>query len=272
MATPGHDVSDSGRVVRPGGEDEAMIIRQEQAAVFEEAILHNFENDMVEHLKQKFPKHCRFLGEENLRRRVQEGLERAKSHGLQSINGLRLFLELIFLLGSGFDTDPQLPWAADILKEAPSNESACVARLYERALDYLNEVLGPKCERLEQALSRWRAQPVERFPQAGRSSYESHAMARLRELFPEKCRYLGEDRLRQLIQASVEAVTGCGLRSERGLSVYLGLAFLLGAGFAADLQCPFAAEVLNDKSLADPNARADRLHAAAVAHLERWNG
>lgn len=147
-----------------------------------------------------------------------------------------------------------------------------MARLYERALDYLNEVLGPKCERLEQALIQWRNHPVEGFQQSGRTSYESHAMARLRELFPEKCRYLGEDRLRQLIQASVEAVTGCGLRSERGLTVYLGLAFLLGAGFATDLQCPFAAEVLNDKSPADPNARADRLHAAAVAHLERWNG
>lgn len=41
----------------------------------------------------------------------------AARYGLQDDRGILLYALLMFLLGSGFDTDPQFPWASTILKD-----------------------------------------------------------------------------------------------------------------------------------------------------------
>ena len=45
---------------------------------------------------------------------------------------------------------------------------------------------------------------------------------------------------------------------------------ILGSGFDADPQFPWAAAALKDGPAADPNERAKRLHGAAMQYLEKW--
>jgi hypothetical protein len=46
--------------------------------------------------------------------------------------------------------------------------------------------------------------------------------------------------------------------------------FILGAEFDRDPLLPWASAALDDRSVPDPNARADRLLADAVGFLKRW--
>ena len=66
------------------------------------------------------------------------GEERAASHEIRDATGVWIYTGIAFMLGSGFDEDPLLPWAAAVLGE--ENRETRAARLHERALVFLNEV------------------------------------------------------------------------------------------------------------------------------------
>src|SRR5438094_179214 len=94
-----------------------MIIREDQMRTFAEAAAREFEGRMLERLRTHFPKHEVYLGEPQLRVLVRLAVERAQSHVLMAERSIALYLDLMCVLGSGFDTDPQLPWAAAILAD-----------------------------------------------------------------------------------------------------------------------------------------------------------
>ena len=120
-----------------------LVMRETQMATFEQAAVHNFENRLLEHLEEFFPKHCEILGEEQARKAIRLGIERAKQYDLVSERDLHLYVGLMFMLGSYFDQDPQLPWAAKILTDEnivyPNDRAD---QLYDRAMVFLNEAVG----------------------------------------------------------------------------------------------------------------------------------
>lgn len=94
-----------------------LIIRKETMEVFEEALLRNFEDEMVQHIKQFTPRHSEIIGEQCVRQVAKMGIERARQYGLTNRGPVRFYIELMFMLGSNFDTDPQYPWAGEILND-----------------------------------------------------------------------------------------------------------------------------------------------------------
>jgi hypothetical protein len=48
---------------------------------------------------------------------VRRGVARAVELGFTKRGPIRLFLELEWLFGTGFDTDPQIPWAGEVLSD-----------------------------------------------------------------------------------------------------------------------------------------------------------
>jgi hypothetical protein len=247
-----------------------LKIRKDQMAVMDQLALKHFEDQTAEELKQSFPKHARLLGEEKLRQRVREGFARARVYGLSSQNGLRLFVELTFLLGNAFDTDPQVSWAAQILSDSAAEEATRVERLYQKTTDYLQSVCGPNGEHIHAALAKVRGEALEGFPQSGLGAFQDFMLRRFLLLYPEKCRHVGEPALRRLIESGLQPARSYGLVTERGVTLLLALMFLLGSGFHQDSQFAFAAKVLADASLTDPNQKAERLKAEALAYLEQW--
>jgi len=248
-----------------------LRIRREQMDALDEAAMRRFEQRAIQHLKETFPKHARFRGEEGLRNTVRSGLERARQRGLASERGLLLYLELMVMLGSGFDADPQLPWASIILSDqSMGDEATRVDRLLERSREYFERVAGPKGEHIDRALQRVRQAPVEGFVASGGGDFDAYMRAKLTSIYPEKCADLGEAGVRALIRAGVEFARSRDLTTERGVVVSIVLMLFLGSGFAQDPQFPWAARVLADPALQDPSARADALYAAAKEYLERW--
>ena len=66
-----------------------------------------------QHLGKFFPAACAALGEEQVRRVVRYGIERAASHGVTRERGVCAWVDLMFTFGRDFDRDPDLPWASE---------------------------------------------------------------------------------------------------------------------------------------------------------------
>lgn len=95
-----------------------LVMRASQMQAFEKIAVQRFEEGLLEHVRTFFPEHAAALGETALRRVLRYGLQRAESRGLRSERGVYLYLALMFLLGSGFEDDPQLRMLP-VLQTAP---------------------------------------------------------------------------------------------------------------------------------------------------------
>jgi hypothetical protein len=251
-----------------------LVIRDSQMLAFEQGAVRNFENQLIEHLKEFFPKHCEILGEEQVRKVIRLGTERAGQYELVSERDLYLYVGLMFMLGSYFDQDPQLPWAAKILEdENIVDPSVRADRLHDRAMTFLNEATGQESQYLERALSKGRKLPASALSRTGEDrqlSFGDYLLKLLYDWYPEKYQAVGDPAIRQLIRQGYQAARGYGLTDEKGITVYLGLMFLLGGGFDRDPQYPWAETVLRDAKLIDPIEKGESLHQSALAYLAQW--
>lgn len=239
-----------------------LIIRAAQLKAFEEAALRRFEKEMVAHLRQLAPQHCNAVGEEGLYQVVRTGFKRATNYGLTNRGPVRFYLDLMMMLGSDFDTDPQYPWAAALLKDsAIPDQMDRAERLYEKAMDYSAKVFGQGYEQEKAAVRR-----------AGLVKYEDFAAGSVGELvkyfkkvFPEKVRYLGEPPMLALAARARTLSEQHQLTPERGPAVLAGLMFAFGHGVTTDPQFPWvAATLVRDRQ--DAATRTERLFRRALTY------
>ena len=127
-----------------------IIIRAEQMKVFEQAARQAFEDKMMVHSKDFSPRLCGVLGDDQLRVAIRNAMKRAESHGFTKRGPVRLFIEMMFLFGSSFDTDPQ--YAAMCEPLGSSDDQMWRAQhLHEGSLDYMREVAGQNAENVHKA-------------------------------------------------------------------------------------------------------------------------
>ena len=228
-----------------------------------------FEDGMVRHLREFNPHHCEVIGEAGLREVIRAAIVRAAEYGFTTRGPVRLYLDLIFMFGHDFDTDPLYPWAGEILNHGDGEDQMQRAeRLHATALRYADAVAGPNHEFEKAALRR--AQSVSwqdlRLPPG---SFEDGCVARLREAHTHKYAYVGEDAVRGMIGEAVEKAQAFSISAPEGRLLFVVMAFALGHGFVADPLYPWVSGTLNNPAIKDPNRRAERLCAKAKTYLER---
>lgn len=111
-----------------------LIIRQEQLDALRDAMQRGFEDEALAHLQQYFPAETAAQSEEQLRAFIAVGKEHARSYGVEATNAMLCFIDVRFVLGDAFDTDPALAWVAAPLRDPflPDGE-ARVEELAQRA-------------------------------------------------------------------------------------------------------------------------------------------
>jgi hypothetical protein len=256
-----------------------LIIRQTQMKAFEDAAFRTFENEMVQHLKTTFPRHAKILTDDDFRKTIRLGWERAQGHRVTAARHVRGYIELMCLLGSGFDIDPQVPWAAQILDDpAEPDEAKRARRLNQRVWEHLEHVNAdfqkmqdPAAQaRLREELRKMRHEPDTAPAPTTLLDFTQRLAARLYALFPARCAYLGDSCIRQVIQHGMQSAKGHGIASERGIVVFVALGFVLGAGFPTDPLLPWVSAILTDKTLTEQNPKVDQLYDGALDCLKRW--
>jgi hypothetical protein len=257
-----------------------IIIRNDTMQAFGRAANYGFEVRMLDRLRTHFPKHKRYLGEPQQRELVRLAVERAQSHVLTAERSMAMYLDLMCVLGSEFDTDPQLPWAADILADRSfAAQSDRIDLLHSRGWEFANKVsadfhntLGqPAGSPLIAALSEIRRQSVDELTPDAARGVSREICGKLRDLFPIKSETIGDESVCLLVRDAMKSATSYGIRSARGMWLFAALMSVVGAGFHRDPQLPWASRTLSDAAL-DATQRVNRLFAEAVTNLKRWWG
>ncbi len=245
-----------------------FVIRKNQVEVFEQITLRKFEDELIDHFKVSAPELSKILKEDGVRRVVQLGTRRAERYGLKDRVPLKFYIELMFAFGSFFDTDVQLPWAAQVLSDSTiSDQYRRVDRLYAKMADYLRHVAGPQNEYAIRALSRFNDSKMETLPKV-LADLRERILSALSLIYPEKYQYAGESALRVIISSAIEAAASFRVPTERGAAIFSALMFAFGAGVVADPLYPWVSATLENASVADPNDRVERLAAKAKIYAE----
>ncbi len=92
-----------------------------------------FVERMANYLQKTFPEKTESLGEAGLHEEIHRGMETAKQYQMVTEREVARYIELMFYLGCDFDTSPQTPWAAPILKDRFSNAANRLRRLTREA-------------------------------------------------------------------------------------------------------------------------------------------
>lgn len=209
------------------------------------------------------------LEEAQRRAVIRFGMDRAEPHGLTSRDPVRLYLELMLLLGSQFDTDPQYPWAGQILAE-PDQDAPMerAERLYQRAMDYREKVSGPENVHALEALQHIRhfiQQPL----RVSLETFIPDMVFAFGRLYPQKAVELDREGLEAVLRKGLEAAEQLGILTVRG-AVLLSLMMLtLGHGCTTDPLYPWIAGALEKTAGIDSVARIEGLEKEFLLWLDQ---
>jgi hypothetical protein len=244
-----------------------LVIRQAQMEALGEIQRRNFETQLVRHFLGLYPRECTEAGgEAQIVRLVARGMRRAAARGYTSRKEVGLFIALMFILGDGFDADPQMPWAAKQLGDVSTPLALRPEIVFDSAIDYLGETAGEKCEYIVRAMLRLRSYDLASAPDSTGELWVDDLCDVLESYYPEKFDYQGQAANRALVALGRQNAGRHGFRSNSGAALFVILMFMLGSGFDGDLLFPWADVAL--RTAGGEKERVEGLFHAAMAHLE----
>jgi hypothetical protein len=244
-----------------------LVIRNDQIKPLEESAVHDFENELVEHCWKFAPKHSEVITDDGVRKVVERGLERSKIYGFTNRGPIRFYVEMMFMFGSDFDTDLQLPWAGGVLNnESIPDQTQRADILHDNLVEYLEQVSGPDDQYALDALRRLNQTRIEEFESSG-GDFDKKMTSALRSIYPQKCDYLGDELLRKLLRRGHELADSHQIKSGKGRAVFIALMFAIGHGFADDPLFPWISATLADETL-EPDKKAARVYKKMKIYLE----
>jgi hypothetical protein len=245
-----------------------MRIRNEQIEILKQVPMRVFEDEMTVHLAEFSPPLFNAIKEDQLRKVIRFGIDRARQYGITFRGPIRLYLELMLLLGSYFDNDPQYPWATEILvDESSASQIQRAENLYDKTCEYREKVGGSRDEYTLKAL-RGIAEFARKPLQISSSDLVSTLLDEMGNIYPQKKEFVGEHGLRMLIDKGMATAQEYGFSAVRSLALPVVLMFAFGHGCFNDPLYPWIAKTVQDKAVIDPEARARRLEKKSLTWLD----
>lgn len=243
-----------------------LVLRDQQMQAFAQNAKKQFEAETVRHISRFARVPFEILGENTIGRIVGLGVERAGKYGFTNRGPARFYIELMFMFGSDFDTDPQYPWAAEVLNDTgPAGQMTRAGELHQRTMRYVEMAAGRDLEYEREALYRIVGpSPVSMTSVGGGAT---GILTFLKKIYPEKCEYLGDSILEELVRrgiSSADAFPG----SSRAALLFAGLMFVFGHGCLADPQFPWIAGTLEKGADSDEVGRIEALYSKTRVYLE----
>lgn len=246
-----------------------LVIREAQLKAFEDRALDDYIKELAQHCREFAPALCRTLSDKQLHHALHQGIDRAESHGSTLRGPTRFYIDMMFLFGIGFDTDPQYPWAAELL--AGKNKMGEMDRaeaLYARTMDYLAKVDGVNHAHTVKALTDlgvfWR-----RGLKLRPNYFDDDMLRFLADMHPHKVAEIGERPLRRLIHdGRVKGEERYGFRETRSLELMVVMMFTIGHQFDSDPLHPWIGETLKQTDPVRPDNVAEKLESRALLWLD----
>jgi hypothetical protein len=113
--------------------DSFITIRPAQWDSLAAEAFQNFQDQVVAHIRECFPKEFSILGDSHTRLLVNMGAEASLFYEVKGKQDICSFIDLMMIFGPDFDIDPYLPWANAILVDTGLPGSEKMPRLLDRA-------------------------------------------------------------------------------------------------------------------------------------------
>lgn len=266
-----------------------LIISQRQLDLLADVRMRDAKDLLLARGQRLFPVDTALMGTDALAEMAEHALRRARKHGLEMTFDVFSYFDLMFALGSHFDVDPFLPWAATALS-LPAEGGERLQVLRDDAMAWLEAATGEDGTPAVKAMVRARALSMDDIAQLRIGTAftfsaplpdpdlvapddvdrrqpaptVSETMERLRtflaDVHPEKARAIGIETIDHGMREALHRAELVNLTSPLGQHLYVLLSFMLGSGFARDPLFPWAARALHDVSERD---RAELLYDAA---------
>jgi len=244
-------------------------VRREQHETLARALRDRFEREMLAHLREFSPRHCEVIGDDGVLAVIRQGIDAAEPYGFVQRGPVRLYLEMMFMLGSEFDSDPQYPWAREALTdEAFFDPMDRAEALHQRLRQYLTEVAGPDHRYTLRALRRIHELERQDVLRDG-EALEDSGLRLTESCYPEKHAYVGPEALRELIKEAKAVAVDHDLALPDGAGVLLALMYAMGHGVANDPLVPWVGKTLRDPAEKGRRGRLDRLESKSRLYLKR---
>lgn len=245
-----------------------LIIRKEQMKAFDQIDFPAFSKEMADHISKHFPGHSKVFGDKAISNVIHQGFERAKAYDFTTRHEVCLFIDMMIMLGSGFDTDPQMTWAGDILNDKNfSDPTIKIERLYDRAMVYLDHVVGTDAVFPVGPLRKMFEYPAKKLQNLSESDMDNGILFEFKNIWPQKFRVVGEEQLRVLIQHNMALIGDYGISGIPAICFFLILMYLLGHRFYMDSMYELSMAGFNDDKVEGPAQKFEHLYAAFMTTL-----
>ena len=107
------------------------------------------------------PRNLSIRGRNAIHQTVNLAVRRAQSYSFHDQPRVRFSIDMMLILGSDFDTDPQFPWAAETLKDTFFPPTIRGLALHRDLTLYMERVMGPRRQYAREALCRFALLPDE---------------------------------------------------------------------------------------------------------------
>jgi hypothetical protein len=258
---------------RPVVRDECMIIRDEQLDLLKRVTTRRFEDRTFAHVATYFPDFLNLCDEPGIRTAIHRAWQRASTYDIVTERGVWQFVDVAFMLGEGFDTDPRVPWAAETLRSR-RNEQVRMQQVFKGALAFIDgtkkdfPAWGGDEKRLLATLHQLEAESGDELAESDLPEFKSHLKALFQAGLPARYDYIGPETMRVVVDRGLRGAHDQGLTTKRGVAIYTALTLLLGSDVATDPLYPWVSDAMAPTLTAIE--RTDQLFAVSVARMRKW--
>ena len=243
-------------------------LRPDHINAFQQMRIEQFKREMVHHCYEFSPHLCKTLPKVQLRKMIDYGFSRAQRYGFSNRGPIQLYLEMMLLFGSGFDTDPQYSWAQQCLQHPEDNDQMTVAlELYKRSCQYIDVVAGDEDRNTRAALEKI-YQLQNSLNASNTGDFESTMLGMIQKIHPLKYTYMGKEALRQFIASMHQkAITYFADQNKDTHALVVILGFSFGHACEYDPLYPWIGKNLVNRQYT-PEKRAEKLKRQSLIWLE----
>lgn len=246
-----------------------MIIRDGQIKAMEAAAEDNFVGELMAHCTEFAPGPVSAMSAEELRLAVTKGVDAADKDGFDLRGPVRFYIDLMLAFGSGFATDPQYPWAAEIVaKREEAGQMERAEELNEKTQEAFAAIFGEKNEYSLKALEMM-LERVKAGMSFKREGFKQDVLLLLKDVYPQKFTVVGEDALKKLITYAIaRGRDRYGFKAPRSMAIVVVLMFAFGHRFDADPFLPWISRTLKGNEEITPDDQAAELERRAILWFE----
>lgn len=237
-----------------------MIIREAQVKVLQQASIDGFVAELCEHCREYAPELLGSMSDEQLDNAVRRGIEAAEHYGFDKRGPVRFFIDMIIAFGIGFDTDPQYPWAAEILANPEGmTQMELSEALHNKATEVFAIVFGPESAHSNEALEKMLGKVKEGIS-FKREGFRQEMLSLFKDVHPMKYDLVGEEGLKSLIDFAISrGDERYGFKAPRSMALMTMMMFALGHKFDQDPFHAWVAHSLKDETGETPDKTAEKL-------------